>query len=794
MKLLNKIVGAVMRLGGALSQEQDHHSKVKTVNPEMPGLLRSAAARGAVLLKNDGTLPLKPMCRVALFGRCQVNGFFTGYGSGGDVNVPYTVSILEGLRREPLVKLNSRLAKQYEDFCEKNPPRDGVWALWPRSFPEMPLTPELLQEVQAEQAVVVLGRSSGEDRENIRKPGAYYLTKEEEQMLRLVTEKFPRAVLLLNIGAVMDFSFLDKYSFGAVLLLWQGGMEMGNACADLLVGRENPSGRLTDTVAKRYDAYPSAGHFGAKRYNEYWEDIYVGYRYFETFSREAVRFPFGYGLSYTSFEKTWTVEGLSFRVGIQNVGPLPGRETALLYVKKPCGVLGAPERELVAFGKTRLLAPGESEELLLTVPERALAVFDDAGLSGRKDAWVLQPGTYEFFLGGDVREAVPVVAWKEPTVRVLEQLAEAAAPKEAFPILTRREQDGKTVEATRLCAAATADLKERITARLPESLFQTGDRGIQLADVKGGRASMAEFVAQLSNEELEALSRGAYIMDHPLGAKGNAGIYGGVTESLRKKGVPVITTTDGPSGIRLYESCSLLPIGTALACSFDEALVEEVFGALSREMVLRRSDVLLAPGMNIHRNPLCGRNFEYYSEDPLLSGKIAAAAVRGIQSTGLSACPKHFACNNQEFKRRRNDSRVSQRALREIYLRGFEICVKEAKPKNIMTSYNKINGVWGHYHFDLVQTVLRGQWGYGGNVLTDWWMQPGSSPEFPKIRDNAYRVRAGVNVLMPGGRLFSLSKRPDGTLLASLGKPEGITLGELQRNAAEVLSHAMEFI
>ena len=209
-------------------------------------------------------------------------------------------------------------------------------------------------------------------------------------------------------------------------------------------------------------------------------------------------------------------------------------------------------------------------------------------------------------------------------------------------------------------------------------------------------------------------------------------------------------------------------------------------------MKSRGSDVLLAPGMNIHRNPLCGRNFEYFSEDPLVSGKIAAAIVRGIQSVGVSACPKHFACNNQEYNRWHNDSVVSQRALREIYLKGFEICVKESAPKNIMTSYNKINGVWGHYHYDLVTTILRGEWGYQGNVITDWWMRPSRSPEFPAMRDNAYRVRAQVDVLMPGGRHASVRRKPDGTLLKTYGKENGITLGEMQLCARNVLLCVMD--
>ena len=273
-----------------------------------------------------------------------------------------------------------------------------------------------------------------------------------------------------------------------------------------------------------------------------------------------------------------------------------------------------------------------------------------------------------------------------------------------------------------------------------------------------------------------------------LGARGNAGVFGGVIESLREKGISPVTATDGPSGIRLYDSCSLLPIGTLLACSFDLELVQDLYTAVAGEMKLRGSDILLAPGMNIHRNPLCGRNFEYFSEDPYLTGHMAAAVVRGVQAAGLAACPKHYACNSQETNRNKTDSILTERALREIYLKGFEICVKLAKPKTLMTSYNKINGVWGHYHYDLVTTILRGEWGFAGMVMTDWWMQYAPSPEFPKVTGNAYRVRAGVDVLMPGSRTFTDKRRkPDGTLLASYGKPNGITLGEMQEAARNVL-------
>ena len=794
MKLKDKIVNAVIRMMGGIPQGEGHHSPVKVVTPGMPEILRQVAAEGAVLLENR-VLPLKRGTSVSAFGRVQVNHFYTGYGSGGDVNMPYAVNLLEGLRGCDMLRLNEELAAAYEQFDKEHPIDHGSWGTWPRYYPEMPLTEELVAAAKkvSDQAVIILGRSSGEDRENALAPGSYYLTEEEKKMLSLVTAQFPDAVLLLNIGSVMDFSFLAEYHFGAVMILWQGGMESGNAAADLLCGKAGPSGRLTDTVAKKYEDYPSASHFGGKERNEYWEDIYVGYRWFETFGKDKVLYPFGYGLSYTTFEKKWEPAGeLGWTVTVTNTGSAAGKETVLLYLQKPCGALGNPARELAAFVKTKLLQPGESQTLTLSVDRKQLASFDDAGLTGHQNGYVIQAGTYRFFLGGDVRSAEMAGTFEVPEGTVFAQLQEAAAPERSFSILAAQEKNGQITAVYRQAAAGTVDLKARILENLPREVPQTGDRGYKLKDVKDGRVSLEDFVAQLSLEELEAITRGGYVMDHPLGAKGNAGIFGGVTESLREKGIPPVVTTDGPSGLRLYESCSLIPIGTLLACTFDVPILEELFTRLGMEMKDRGSDVLLAPGMNIHRNPLCGRNFEYYSEDPLVSGKIAAAVVRGIQSAGVSACPKHFACNNQEYKRSTNDSVVSQRALREIYLKGFEICVKEAKPKNIMTSYNKINGVWGHYHYDLVATILRGEWGYQGNVLTDWWMQSSRSLEFPNLRDQAYRVRARVDVLMPGSSRMGSKSKPDGTLLKTYGKRDGITLGEMQLCAKNVLRCVMD--
>ena len=786
MEFLKKIKDTGSEMLSALAQTESHHNPDKIITPGMPELLRNVAAQTAVLLENR-VLPLASGTKVSVFGRVQLDWFATGYGSGGDVNTPYIINLLEGLRNCEDLQVNEGIADIYEHWIVENPVNHGVWGNWPRSHPEMPVGPELVRNAKAhsDQAIIVIGRSSGEDRENVLAPGSYYLTGEEKNMLKNVTAAFPDAVLLLNIGAVMDLSFLQEYSFGAVMILWQGGMESGNAAADLLCGKANPSGRLTDTIANRYMDHPSSTHFGEKLANEYWEDIYVGYRWFETFGREKVLYPFGYGLSYTTFTTTVTSsDPLIYEATVTNTGSRPGRDTVMLFVEKPCGILGNPARELVAFAKTKELAPGEHQTLLLECSAYQISSYDDAGLTGHKSCYVIQPGSHRFYLGSNVRTAEHVGTLQVGELMTVAQLSEAAAPIRPISILAN--EDGNPVQ--RKASTKTTNLKRSILESLPKSHFITGDRGFKLKDVQEGTVSLEDFVAQLSDEELEAISRGGYIMNHPLGAKGNAGIFGGVTESLRKKGIPVITTTDGPSGIRLYDSCSLLPIGTALACTFDTELVENLCRHLAEELASRGSDVLLAPGMNIHRNPLCGRNFEYFSEDPLLTGRIAAAFVRGIQSLGGAACPKHFACNNQETNRNKTDSVLSERALREIYLKGFEICVKESAPKTLMTSYNQINGVWGHYHYELVKTILRDEWGFDGCVITDWWMQYAASPEFPKLKGNAYRVRARVDVLMPGAKTLLDQKRSsDGTLLATYKKEGGITLGEMQLVAKNVL-------
>ena len=753
--MIQKVIDKVM--GNGLMQDETTAAGERYVTPGISELIRRAGAEGCVLLKNNGVLPLKQDEEIAVFGRCQLDWFYVGYGSGGDVHAPYCVNLIEGLKNAG-ASYNRELAHAYQAWTERdeNKADHGWWGHWPFSHPEMPLNSELIRKAAAtaRTAIVVIGRAAGEDRENILDKGSYYLTDQEFKMLHAVTDAFSHTVVILNTGNIIDLSWTESCGdkLSAVLISWLGGMESGNAVCDVLYGRISPCGKLPDTIARKYEDYPSAAYFGGEVYNEYAEGIFMGYRYFDLHP-DKILWPFGFGLSYTSF----ALEIVGFARGtvmirVVNTGKTTGKETIQLYCMQPKGRIEKADRVLTAFARTGELFPGESETVTMTYDDSYLASYDES-----IHAFVLEEGEYRFAANGIFAGSFEVAE------RII-------------------------VEQCHAICSPGVDLKGRILENLPEEIPVTGDRGIRFDDVIKGKASLNDFVAQLSPEELEALTRGHGMMNSELGAPGNAGVFGGVIPSLRQKGVCPITCCDGPAGLRLKNYCALLPCGTALAATWDTELVETLYSLIGKEMEHYLVDVQLSPGMNLHRNPLCGRNFEYFSEDPVLSGKMAAAAVRGVQSVGRASCPKHFACNNQEVKRNTNDSRVSERALREIYLKNFEICIREAKPLTVMTSYNKLNGVWAHYNYDLATTVLRGEWGYDGMVMTDWWMQKSASPEFPAMKDNAYRIRAQVDVLMPGDMAHVAKKyRTDGSLLKTFGKPDGITLGELQRSAKNVL-------
>ncbi len=795
-KTFNLIGLVVNKVGQNEAQNTDNLDR--TVTEGMPDILRTAAAEGTVLLRNDNVLPFSENETISVFGRVQYDYMFVGYGSGGDVIKPYTVNLMEGLKNSS-AKINTELADIYEKWCQKNPPDHGFWGHWPLYYEEMPIETSVIETAskKSDCAVIVIGRSAGEDRENKLEEGSYYLTADEKSLIKRVSAAFKKTVIVLNIGSIIDMSWEKDLlkNDSAILIPWQGGMESGNALADVLLGKQEPSGKLTDTVAENYWDYPCSDYFGEKEYNNYTEDIFVGYRYFETFAKEKVLYPFGFGLGYSEYKRDF-ISGdvkdntVTLKASTENIGKFCGKDVLQIYAEAPQGTLGKPSRVLCDFKKSKKLAKGEKEEFEFNIPFYSFASYDDCGASGHKSCYILENGTYNFYFGSDVRSAEKVLSFELPETIVLEVLKEVCAPKESFERIVAKEEKEQIVLKKKNVPVITENLREIILNNLPTDCGYTGDKGLKLQDVKDGKCTLDEFVAQLSTEELEAISRGDYTMNSSLGNEGNAGVMGGVTKSLRNKGVAPLTTTDGPSGIRIKACCSLLPIGTSVSAMWNTDLAYEMYKKIGEEMKVKGSDILLAPGMNIHRSPLCGRNFEYFSEDPFVTGKTAAAVVKGVQSEGVSACPKHFACNSQETNRNRTDSRLSERALREIYLKGFEICVKDANPLTIMTSYNKINGVWGHYHYDLCTRILRNEWSFGGLVMTDWWMQYTNSPEFPEIKDNAYRVRAGVDVLMPGGKRTG-KKKPDGTLLKTYGKKDGITLGEMQETAKHVLKVVM---
>ena len=780
-------------------------------NP-LPGFgayCRKAAAEGAVLLKNENhTLPLKKDEMISVFGRCQFDTYRSGTGSGGAVNVPYAVNIMEGMRDSGDFTINEEVVKVYEEWLQENPFDNGggVWAGEPWNQKEMVISEEVAKTAAAKskKALYIIGRTAGEDKDYANEAGSYLLTEEELENLSVLTSCFDQVAVLMNVSNIIDMSWVNdpayKGHITAILYTWQGGMETGNAVADVLSGKVSPSGKLTDTIAKALSDYPAADNFGDEKQNIYAEDIYVGYRYFETFCPEKVLYPFGYGLSYTTFETrvkgaVSDAENITITAEVKNTGGCKGKEVVQVYVHAPQGTLGKPARELKAFAKTKELVPGETEELTLVVPVKSLASYDDSGVTGQKSCYVLEPGAYEFYVGDSVRATEKADidgkgAYEVKRLTIVEKLTEALAPVVAFDRLKPGAcgEDGIYETEKEAAPQRTVNLGERIHANLPEALEITGDQGIRLADVAEGHATLDAFIAQLQKEELATIVRGEG-MSSPKVTPGTASAFGGVSDALHAYGIPVACCSDGPSGIRMEGGwkATQLPIGTLLACSFNLPMMEELYEMEGKELVSNEIDTLLGPGINIHRHPLNGRNFEYYSEDPFVTGTFAAAAVRGIKKGGSTATVKHFAANDQEKARHTVDAVVSERALREIYLKGFEIAVKEGGAVSIMTSYNPINGHWSASNYDLNTTVLRGEWGFDGIVMTDWWASmndPIEGGEQSRQMTSAM-VRAQNDLYMVinnnGAEINAM--QDDSVEALENGK---LTVGELQRSAKNI--------
>jgi len=703
-----------------------------TASKEHIALSLEAARDGMVLLKNEGAiLPFKKGAKLALFGKAQAD-YVKGGGGSGDVTVRYVTSPLDALRERESsgdIALCAELSDYYRDYVAQKLEKGEE----PGRIAEPDLPGDLLDQARAkaDTAVIFLCRYSGEGWDRTGQPddGDFYPSPAERKMIDQVRARFDRIVVVLNTGGMMDVSwFRDDPGFGGAVLAWQGGLEGGRAIAELLLGDYCPSGRLTDTFARDFASYPSSDTFNrSEDYVEYNEDIFVGYRYFETIpgAREKVCYPFGFGLSYTDFALNdvhfaCEQDRLVLSGVVTNTGSVCGRQVVQAYVTPPRGRLTKPMKALVGFHKTAALGPGQSETVTIAFTPRDCAGYDDEGAI-KKSCWLMEKGEYVFSLGFDVehtKSAGETMTLDED--RILEKHRARCVPRQ---LSSRLLEDGTHVRAKNARRLPRPiDHSEAIPFELP-----TEEAGAALApvlpiknetldDVAAGKLSLDRFISLLSDREMVGL----------LGGQPNRGVANTLgMGNLPGRGIPNVMTADGPQGLRIQKECGVcttaFPCATMLACTWDTALAERIGRAAAEEVSENGMGMWLAPALNIHRNPLCGRNFEYYSEDPLVSGRMAAAVVRGTQSVGVSACIKHFACNNKEVNRMESDSRLSERALREIYLRGFELCVREAAPWALMSSYNMINGVRSSENRELLTDILRGEWGFDGMVTTDWW-------------------------------------------------------------------------
>ena len=760
--------------------------------------LKTAAqivSEGIVMLKNEHqALPLKPDEEIALFGRIQFHYYKSGTGSGGMVNVSKVTNIVDGLQ-ESGIKLNQELLDVYHKWDNENPfdLGDG-WGKEPWSQKEMPLEDSLAARAakRCQTAIAVIGRTAGEEQDNSLTEGSFLLSSDEKQMLTTVRRHFSKMIVLLNVGNIIDMNELLEIAPDAILYVWQGGMTGGTGTADVLTGKISPCGKLTDTIAKHVEDYPSAPYFGDPVRNFYSEDIYVGYRYFETFAPDKVLYPFGFGLSYTTFQiKTNDIMELSdkwdFIITVTNTGSCSGKEVVQIYCEAPQGKLGKPVRVLCGYEKTNTLSPGESQTVTISVSKTQTASYDDSGISGHAHCFILEEGDYHFYVGTDVRHAKKTYTCTQNGTLVISSHQQALAPVEAFerikPVLTT---DGYEPQMEPVPLSEVDETKRRLE-NLPKEIPFTGDRGIRLCDVRKGIHTMEEFIAQMTDYDLACVIRGEG-MNSPRVTAGTASAFGGVSHELEALGVPCGCCDDGPSGMRL--DCGTkafsLPNGTMMACTFNRTLLTELFALTGLEMIANKVDCLLGPGMNIHRHPLNGRNFEYFSEDPYLTGTIASTQLHGLHQSGVTRTIKHFCGNNQETNRHDTNGVISERALREIYLKGFEIAVKEGHADSVMTTYGPINGVWTAGSFDLTTQILRNDWGLTGFTMTDWWANINRRGQAVDKSDFAAMAIAQNDVYM----VCAIGAENDDNILASL---ENGTLqrSELQRNAANICRFLM---
>ena len=776
-------------------------------------LAREAAAEGFVLLENkDHFLPLAKGSKVGLYGAGAIRTIKGGTGSG-DVNERDSVNIFQGMKNagydvtssewlEDYDKLyvQARLDWKNEIFTKLNGDDTkffDAYSATPFFMPSgNPIDEEKAAADGADTAFFVLARIAGENKDRFDTEGDYFISKEEKAILAQVSRCYKNVVLVINTGGLMDLAFVEEFdNIRSILQYVQAGQEGGNAFADVVSGDVTPSGKMTDTWAKDYYDYPGAEVYSYKSGDlmkeKYEEGIFVGYRYFDTFE-VPVRYSFGYGMSYTDFEirtDDIKVSGrgmmnpkVSVTVTVTNTGDTyAGKEVVQIYASCPQGRLVKEFRRLAGFGKTKLLAPKESQTMTITFPLYQLTSYEEESAS-----WILEPGMYGIWIGNDLNTSVLSGALE------LDEKAVMTACENICPL--KEELNEIVPDAEKVQAREVAWQKEVKEKRMSVIELKAAEIPTEKVDYQPvpeelpGKAG--KIVDSLSVDQLAFLATG-----DPGRAQGNAlgsagiSVPGAAAEtspcaSEEPWNVTTIALVDGPAGLRLkreyqvdngeivasdflaaleggffskpqekrgttyYQFCTAIPVGTLLAQSWDVELIKRVGEMIGHEMELFNVTLWLAPGMNIHRNPLCGRNFEYYSEDPLLAGMMAAAMTLGVQKVpGCGTTIKHFACNNQEDNRMGSDSILSERALREIYLKGFEIAVKDAQPMSIMTSYNLINGVHAANCYDTCTKAARDEWGFAGAIMTDWTT---TNVQIQGECTAAGCMRAGNDMVMPG--------------------------------------------
>ena len=774
-------------------------------------LARRLAGDCVVLLKNDGSLPLSPKL-VALYGTGARKTVKGGTGSG-DVYTRTNITVEQGLQQGGftiassawLDRFDAKYTAAYDAYTRfleetaraKNTSPIAIQLDHPfDKVAPVPVTDEDIAASGTDTAIYVISRDSGEGKDRRAVRGDYLLFEEELQNLRAIAKGYAHVIVVLNVGAVTDLSELNEIeNIGALLLMGQLGNIGGQALCDVLTGHVAPSGKLADTWARRYEDYPSSATFSSNDGNvddePYAEGIYVGYRWFDSFGVEPV-YPFGYGLSYTTFDiETKAVcvspngQHVLLTAEVTNTGDrFAGREVVQLYASAPDGELDKPERVLAAYAKTCAILPGETETVTLSFCLRDIASYSEA-----RAAYILEAGRYLLRVGASSRDAKAVAALTLPRTVVTAQLTRLSsiAPAQPDAVPPTRPADDASARFELTLDPNAFETLTPVPVQRETMVCDRADR-LTMADVLSGRASVEELTAQLTVPEMADLCVGTLRADGLGVVVGNAsctvpGAAGDTTARLEEsRGIRPLILADGPAGLRLtphfaiapdgtikpdaslaapedkhyYQYCTAIPIGWSLAQSWDSALLETVGSMVGEEMERFGVDLWLAPALNIHRNPLCGRNFEYYSEDPLLSGRTAAAISRGVQRhPGCGVTIKHYACNSQEDNRYFSNSILSERALREIYLKGFEIAVRESQPLSVMTSYNLVCGTHAANHRELLETVLRGEWGYTGFVMTDWFTSQdaraftGTSDKYP-ISSSAGCVYAGNDVQMPG--------------------------------------------